>query len=251
VVLPGYTAFCAEDVRWAAERLFTLGRVRLKEPLGDSGHGQTTIANMGELGAYLEKLPAAKLASFGLVLETDLRRVITRSVGSTIIGSRTIAYHGTQRTVTNNHGRPVYGGSHLICVRGDLSALDGLPMAAEARLAVAQARTYDRNAAKYPGFLASRRNYDVGQGVDGRGQWRSDVLEASWRSGGASTAELAALTAFANDPGLRVAETASVKEYGKPRKIPVGAAIHFHGDDPEEGPLIRYTTAARALRQAA
>lgn len=250
-VLPGYTAFCAEDARRAAERLLALGRVRLKEPLGDGGHGQTPVGSMSELEAHLENCPAEKLASHGLVLETHLRRVMTRSVGTTTIGNRSIAYHGTQRTVTNNHGLPVYGGSHLICVRGGWAALDGLPMESEARLAVKQARIYDGNAAKFPGFLASRRNYDVGQGIDGRGQWRSGVFEASWRSGGASTAELAALTAFANDPSLQVVETASVKEYGKPRKIPVGAAIHFHGDDPEEGPLIRYTTPARALRQVA
>ncbi|OKO66987.1 hypothetical protein AC629_43220, partial [Bradyrhizobium sp. NAS80.1] len=236
-VLPGYTTFCAEDATWAADRLFTLGRVRLKEPLGDGGHGQTTVASMAELEAYLENFPAEKLAAHGLVIETNLRRVVTRSVGCTAIGDRSIAYHGTQRTIANNHGLPVYGGSHLICVRGGWSELDSLPMAAEERLAVNQARTYDRNAARYPGFLASRRNYDVGQGIDGREQWRSGVLEASWRSGGASTAELTALTAFANNPGLQVVETASVKEYGKPRKIPAGAAIHFHGDDPEEGPL--------------
>ena len=124
-------------------------------------------------------------------------------------------------------------------------------MDADTRLAVSQAQAYDHNADRYPGFLASRRNYDVGQGVDGRGTWRSGVFEASWRSGGASTAELTALTAFADDPGLQVVETASVKEYGKPRRIPAGAAIHFQGDDPEEGPLLRYTTAARALRQMA
>jgi hypothetical protein len=43
-------------------------------------------------------------------------------------------------------------------------------MDAEASLAVNQARTYDGNAVRYPGFFASRRNYDVAQGVDGRGQ---------------------------------------------------------------------------------
>ncbi|RXH23062.1 hypothetical protein XH99_16860 [Bradyrhizobium nanningense] len=250
-VLPGFTAFSADDARLAAERILTLGTVHLKEPLGDGGHGQAVVRSLGELEAYLENFPAEKLASHGLVLETNLRRVLTRSVGSTTIGNRSIAYHGTQRTVTNNHGLSVYGGSHLICVRGGWSALEGLPMEAEARLAVKQARIYDRNAAKFPGFLASRRNYDVGQGIDEHGRWRSGVFEASWRSGGASTAELAALTAFANDPGLQVVETASVKEYGKPRKIPVGAAIHFHGDDPEEGPLVRYTTAIRALCQVA
>jgi hypothetical protein len=189
--LPGYTAFCAEDARLAAARLLALGPLRLKEPLGDGGHGQTAVGSMAALEAYLENIPDEKLSSHGLVLETNLLHIITRSVGSTTIGNRAIAYHGTQRTVTNNHGLPVYGGSQLICVRGGWSALEALPMEAEARLAVSQVRIYDRNTAKYPGFLASRRNYDVGQGIDGRGQWRSGVLEASWRSGGASTAELA------------------------------------------------------------
>lgn len=250
-VLPGYTAFSADDAKLAAKRLLALGPVRLKEPLGDGGHGQTVIRSISQLEAYLENYPAENLRSHGLALETNLRPVITRSVGCTLIGNRSIAYHGTQRSVTNNHGLLVYGGSHLICVRGGWSALENLPMEREARLAVNQARTYDRNATKYPGFLASRRNYDVGQGTDGRGQWRSGVFEASWRSGGASTAELAALGAFADDPSLQVVQTTSVKHYGRPRKLPAGAAIHFQGDDPEDGPLLRYTTAARALRQAA
>ena len=250
-VLPGYTAFSADDAKLAAKRPQALGPVRVKEPLADGGHGQTVIRSIAELEAFLEILPAEKLQSHGLALEANLHRVITRSVGCTIVGGLSIAYHGTQRSVTNNHGLMVYGGSHLICVRGGWTALESLPMERESRLAVHQARTYDRNAARYPGFLATRRNYDVGQGIDGRGQWRSGVLEASWRSGGASTAELAALTAFAEDSRWQAIETASVKHYGKPSNIPLHAAIHFQGDDPEEGPLLRYTTAVRALRQAA
>ena len=125
-----------------------------------------------------------------------------------------------------------------------------MPMDAEARLAITQARTYDSNATQYPGFLASRRNYDVGQGIDGCGQWRSGVFEASWRSGGASTAELAALTAFTEDPSLRVVEATSVKQFGKPRKAPPGAAVHFCRTDPDDGPLLRYTVITQALRHA-
>ena len=145
----------------------------------------------------------------------------------------------------------MYGGSRLFCVRGGWEALDRMPMSPEVRHGVAQARSYDRAASEFPGFFASRRNYDVGQGLDGEGQWRSGVFESSWRSGGASTAELAALTAFAHDPSLQVFEASTVKEFGRARAAPRHALIHFEGDDPEEGPILRYTMVMRALRQAA
>jgi len=250
-VLPGYTAFSPDDARTAAMRLLPLGPIRVKEPLGDGGHGQTVVTAITELNAFLENFSPEKIASHGLVLETNLRRGTTRSVGQTLIGDRMIAYHGTQRSVTNNHGLSVYGGSNLICVRGGWAELETLSMDAEAHLAVSQARTYDRNADQYPGFLASRRNYDIGQGIDERGQWRSGVFEASWRSGGASTAELAALMALAEDSSLQVVEATAVKQFGKPSAIPPGAVIHFQGDDPEDGPLLRYTIVARARRQVA
>src|SRR5262249_14985637 len=79
------------------------------------------------------------------------------------------------------------------------------------------------------------------KGVDDEGQWRSGVLEASWRSGGASTAELTALAAFVQSPGLQVVEASAVKEFGKGRNVPRGAIVHFRGDDPEDGPIVRYT----------
>jgi hypothetical protein len=250
-VLPGYTVFSVDDARLAATRLFSLGPVRVKEPLGDGGHGQTVIKAIAELDASLEKLSPEAIECHGLVLEISLRRATTRSVGQTLIGDRMISYHGTQRAVANNRGLSVYGGSHLICVRGGWAELEELPMDPETRLAISQAQTYDRNADRYPGFLASRRNYDIGQGTDGRGQWRSGVFEASWRSGGASTAELAALTMFTQDSTLHVVEATSVKQFGRRTTIPAGAVIHFHGDDPEDGPLLRYTVITRAMRRAA
>ncbi len=175
----------------------------------------------------------------------------TLSVGQVTVDGLKIAYQGMQRTVMNNKGEHVYGGSRLVCVRGGWEVLDSLAMAPAVRLGVAQARSYDRAANEFPGFLASRRNYDVGQGLDGAGQWRSGVFEASWRSGGASTAELAALTAFAHDPSLHVFEASTVKDFGKAREAPRHALIHFEGDDPEDGPILRYTIVTRALRRAA
>lgn len=250
-VLPGYSAFTPDDARTAARPLLPLGPVRVKEPLGDGGHGQTVVAGIAQLETFLENFSPEKIASNGLVLETNLRGVITRSVGQTMIGDRMIAYDGTQRLVTNNRGLSVYGGSNLICVRGGWVELENLPMDAEARLAVRQARAYDHNAVRYAGFFASRRNYDVGQGTDRLGRWRSGVFEASWRSGGASTAELAALLEFAKDSALQVVEATPVKQFGRFTRVPPDALVHFHNDDPEEGPLLRYTSIRRALRHVA
>jgi hypothetical protein len=246
-VLPGFTAFSAHDARLAAAGLRAHGAIRVKDPLGDGGHGQAVIAGSNGLNEILEKYPEEKLATHGLVLEMNLRRAVTLSIGQITVGDLSIAYHGTQRTVTNNHGRSVYGGSRLVCVRGGWEALEELAVSSEIRLAIAQARSYDQAATEYRGFLATRRNYDVGQGMDEEGRWRSGVFEASWRSGGASTAELAALSEFAQNPAVQVVEASAVKEFGRVRKIPPGSVIHFQGDDPEDGPLVRYTVVVTRL----
>jgi len=217
----------------------------VKDPLGDGGHGQTVVASAAALNEMLERCLEERLTTHGLVLEMNLRRAVTLSVGQITVGDLMIAYHGTQRTVTNNLGQSVYGGSRLVCVRGAWEALEELPVSPETRLAIAQARLYDQAVSEYPGFLATRRNYDVGQGIDEQGRWRSGVFEASWRSGGASTAELAALSEFAQSPAVQVVEVSALKEFGKASTTPPDSVVHFCGEDPEEGPLVRYTVVTR------
>jgi len=167
--------------------------------------------------------------------------VKTFSVGEIALGSLTVSYHGTQRIVTDNNGRPVYGGSDLVCVRGGWKVLDALPMTPDVRAAVAAAKRYDAATEEFPGFMASRRNYDVAQGIAADGRARSGVLEPSWRIGGASTAELAAAAAFVRDPYLQIVRASHVEEYGRDRQPPANAVVDFQGEDPEAGPLLRYT----------
>ena len=131
IVLPGYTVFSDHDARVAAGRLLTRGPVRLKKPASASGRDQTVVATLNELDAALEKISEDEMATYGLVLEENLRRVRTLSIGEIAVGSVRISYHGTQRTVRDNEGRPVYGGSDLVCVRGGWEALDALPMGPE------------------------------------------------------------------------------------------------------------------------
>jgi hypothetical protein len=248
VVLPGYTAFSVDDARTAATRLLNSGPIRIKEPLAAGGAGHTVATTIDEVEAFLEAFPEAAITAHGLVVESNLRDITTLSIGQITIGDMTIAYHGRQRVATNNAGCRVYGGSALVCVRGGWEALARLPMPPAVCLAVAQAKQYEDAMREYPGFVVSRRNYDVAQGLDGEGRRRSGVLEASWRSGGASTAELAALREFAQDPTLLVVEAHAVKLFGRGHEAPRNAVVHYRSDDPDDGPITRYTMITRKLK---
>src|SRR5262245_23519441 len=114
-------------------------------------------------------------------------------------------------------------------------------MSAEVRAAVVAAKRYDEAMEEFHGFAASRRNYDVARGAGADGWPQSGVLEPSWRVGGASSAELAALAAFAREPSLKIVRASHVEEYGEGRRAPLDAIVEFQGDDPEAGPLLRYT----------
>src|SRR5262249_45930357 len=151
------------------------GPVRLKRALACGSRGQILIATADELDAFLEAFPSDELTAAGLVLESNLYTSVTLSVGQIAIGDAMISYHGVQRLTKDNEGRAVYGGSDLVCVRGGWEALAELPMTVEVRVGVQQAITYEMAMDAYPGFLASRRNYDVGQGLDAQGKWRSGV----------------------------------------------------------------------------
>src|SRR5215471_17714083 len=241
IVLPGYTVFSNRDARVAARLMLTRGSIRLKKPLSASGRDQTVVTTLNELDAVLEKVSADEMATYGLVLEENLRQVRTFSVGEVAVSDLRISYHGTQRTVADNERRPVYGGSDLVCVRGGWEVLDTLPMSPELRAAVAAARRYDEATEEFHGFTASRRNYDVAQGIGADGRPRSGVLEPSWRVGGASSAELAAFAAFARDPSLEIVGASHVEKFGTGRRAPADAIVKFQGDDPDAGPLLRYT----------
>ncbi|MGI4747235.1 MAG: DUF3182 family protein, partial [Janthinobacterium lividum] len=67
------------------------------------------------------------------------------------------------------------------------------------------------------------------------------VLEQSWRIGGASSAELAALDAFRADPMLRAVRASSFEAYGIVAP-PSDAVIYFQGVDDRIGPMSRYAT---------
>jgi hypothetical protein len=242
-VLPGYSVFNRDDAWQAGVRLLLRGPVRLKESDGVGGSGQSVATTSREFAARLDAMAPEQLAE-GLVIEMNLTEVATCSVGQVRVGPWTASYAGKQRMTRNHAGKEVYGGSSLTVVNGDFDALMRLDMSPPLRLAVDQARRYHRAMHQaYAGMYASRCNYDVAQGVDATGRWRSGVLEQSWRIGGCSGAEVAALQAFKTD-GAHIVRASTHEIYGD-AVVPRTALVFFDGVDPAAGRLVKYAQVHR------
>jgi len=241
VVVPGFTAFTFPDAHKAGLRLLEPGPVRLKQPCSAGWRDQVVVAAPAELEAALDHLDPGDLTQHGLVLEQNLEDVTTYSVGQVRLDGLTMTYCGKQRASLDNAGATVYGGSDLIVVHGDYDALLGLGPGPAFCRAVALARVYDAATDEFAGFFASRRNYDVIQGRDPHGRWHCGVLEPSWRIGGASGPEVAALEAFRADAALTAVRAWCVESYGPDLEPPPRAVVHYHGVDERLGPLIKYT----------
>ncbi|MBD9603339.1 DUF3182 family protein [Pseudomonas sp. PDM10] len=242
VVLDGLSVFSMDDARPAAEHLLYTGPIRIKPIHACAGRGQEVIESLDQFDAILARPEAKALFTEGVVLEQDLDHVITHSVGQSFIGDTVLSYCGDQYLTEDGQGEQVYGGSNLLVVRGDYDDLLELEVPDDVRLAIRQAQVFDRAADEaYPGFYASRRNYDIAQGVDSNGKPRSGVLEQSWRMGGASSAEVAALQSFVNDPGMRAIRVSSVETYSD-QPLPADAIEVYRGPAQNSDFLLKYVT---------
>ena len=151
------------------------------------------------------------------------------------------SYFGTQRSTRNRHGAEVYGGSSLTVARGGLEVLERLTTDRGVHRAIAQAAAYhDAALQSFAGMFASRCNYDIAEGHDQAGQAHSGVLEQSWRLGGASGAEIAALEAFRDDPSRTVVRTSTTELHRADVALPGGATLYYSGIDSHLGPIVKY-----------
>jgi hypothetical protein len=241
-VLPGFSCFSGEEARRAGRALLADGVVRIKPVSATGGRGQVVVRSADALDRCIDAMDEAGIATRGLVLEANLEDPRTRSVGQLRVTHSVVSYCGEQRMTRDNAGQEVYGGSDLTLVRGDFDALiDSVEPSPSLRRAIEQARRYHRAITDcYCGFFASRVNYDVAQGVDGQGRWHSGVLEQSWRVGGATGAEIAALEVFRRNPACLRVRASCFEVYGS-APVPANAIVAYQGIDREIGPLSKYT----------
>lgn len=238
VVLEGYTAFCPEDALAAGQRLLSRGAVRVKPADATAGRGQVVAKDLEALRAAVAAQSARLMERLGLVLEEDLEEIETYSVGWSKVGKLEIAYVGTQSLTDDNQGNQVYGGSTLRVARGGFDALRALDLGDDEYRAIDLACRYDAAvSAAYPQLIASRRNYDVAIGRTANGNARAGVLEQSWRAGGASIAELAAMQAFVLSPALMEVRAETRERYGAGEPVPIAQRLVFHGIDSAVGQI--------------
>ncbi|MBO9515888.1 MAG: DUF3182 family protein [Variovorax sp.] len=238
--LEGFSAFSRADAEEAGRRLLAHGAVRLKPARSAGGKGQCVVDDAEALARWLDALDPDELSGHGIVLEENLRDTIVHSIGQVRVDDLLASYHGVQRETRSNRGHPIYGGTDLHMVRGGFDALLAGPLAPGVRRAVEQASAYhDAVIDCYPGMFASRINYDVAQGIGPGGRALSGVLEQSWRIGGATGAEIAALEALRERPQCGAVNASCVEAYGGAAPPP-GATVYFHGHDPDVGPIAKY-----------
>jgi len=241
VVLRGFSAFSPDDASVAGVRLLRDGAVRVKKASGIGGLGQAVVVDEKQLDAQICSMPDDVWRD-GVVLERNLQDVTTLSVGRVRVADLLASYIGRQRLTRNNRGAEVYGGSTLTVVRGGFDALLRFATTPQIRTAALQARAYhDAAMQSFAGLVASRCNYDIAQGSDETQRWCSGVLEQSWRVGGASCAEVAALEAFRADAALDVIRASTTEVYGPNPVVPPGAHVYFSGVDEHAGMITKYS----------
>lgn len=242
-VLPGFSAFTHDDARRAGRALLAEGPVRVKAAGSSGGTGQGVVEDVEQLDALLAGFAEA-IAQDGIVLERDLARVDTYSIGLLRLPDGIQAcYVGTQHTTRDNQAAEVYGGSTLTMYRGGFDELqrrtagDGVL----ARATVLARRYHEAALECFDGMFASRANYDVVVGEDAAGRAHAGVLEQSWRIGGASGAEVAALEVLRAMPGRAHVRASTVERHGAaPDDVPQRAIVTFAGEDPDIGPILKY-----------
>ncbi len=246
VVLPGFTVFSREDAESGGKELLRNGAVQVKSTGGFAGFGQTTVRDEGELRQKMDEQDWDEIARQGLVLEQRLADISASSIGQVRVGGITASYYALQKEVSDENRDNIYVGSALLVVRGGFDDLLSLDLSEGQRSAILDACKFDAAVDRYfPGFFASRRNYDVIRGFDPEGKLVSGVLEQSWRLGGATAAEMLALRAFKSNPILDRVKCRTVEVFGELADVPEGALLLYRGVDPKAGPLTRYAVSER------
>ena len=241
-VLRGYSAFSLMDACIAAKRLLRSGPVRIHRGDAEPAEASEVLDDIDACIEALEAIPVVDLAVRGVVVEHALVEETVHVVGSARIGAQSISYVGTRRAARIVQGHAVHAGCDLVVVQGDFTALDRVGLDADERAAVLKAAHYDAALAHaYRPSFASRRSYDVVRGRNAHDEVRMGVRGQLWRCSAESPAEIAAMLAFRDLPGLACLRASTYEAIGDV-ELPADAMVYHRAGDDAGGVVTRYCT---------
>ena len=227
-------------------------RCASRRPRGVGGGGQAVVSTRRSWRPVSASLDTEALSRQGIVLERESRGSDDTQRRPGRSRRRDGELLGTQRADSATSGRGCLWRIALVRRARRLrraAALDLAGGGAHRDRAGAGATT--RAALMFfPGMFASRCNYDIAQGLDDEGRWRSGVLEQSWRIGGASGAEVAALRRLPRRSGAASGARVDRRNLrrGRRRAAPT-PSVYFDGIDEHVGPLAKYVQARTVWRR--
>lgn len=164
----------------------------MKDPAQSDANGQNVVESSDHLLALLKNYSPQDLKQRGLVLEANVFHPRALSVGQIILDSRVFSYFGEQFSSFHD-GKEKYGGTVLTMMRGPLAELASNIESPQVKQAVEQANSIYQAYSLFDPII-SRANFDVVQGTAQNGHFLSGVTDQSLRLGGASPAEVLAIS---------------------------------------------------------
>ncbi|HEU4665134.1 MAG TPA: DUF3182 family protein [Dokdonella sp.] len=241
-VLRGYSAFTVMDACIAAKRLLRSGPVRIHCGDAEPAPAGEALHDLDDCIEAIEAIPLVDLGLRGVVVEHALAEESVHVVGNARIGAQSVSYLGTRRAARTVHGVTVHAGCDLVLVQGDFTALDRVGLDAHERKAVLKAAYYDAAFAHaYRPSFASRRCYDVVIGRNAHGEVRMGVRGPLWRCSAESPAEVAAMLAFRDLPGLACVRASTYEAIGAV-DLPGDAMVYHRARCDAGGTVTRYCT---------
>ena len=203
LVVPGVTTFLKHALLDNYEELVRQFPVmRLKLSNKSDGHGQYLVSSRGQLIQVLETIADEEVRRDGLIVEDNLERNRTISVGRVVVGSDifyTLARQKNDLAPEDNRNR--YLGAEVFIVRDNIGELLRASLSSTEQTALSVASKFLE---RYSYFdpVCSRISFDYLVGYHTYGERVAGITDITARLGGTCPALCLAVLEFKSNPGL-------------------------------------------------
>ncbi len=248
--LPGITGFSKEDLLAGYENGYAGSLdhaldyeqygLRVKLPNESDGVGQFTIQSKDDLVTLLEAIEDKDIHEQGLVLEADVQKPETISVGFARIGDEQLSFIAQQkdaRVLVDHKGKTIeqnrYGGAYVVVAKGPLQLLcQATEATSRERSAVEKTLAFHEAYQRIYDPLASRLSFDVIFGEGKNGLPLAGISDITGRLGGTCPALMQAAEEFRKNPSIQMVGTEVSLNYTPHVRFPYEDEAKVYVDHP-------------------